>query len=173
MPRSVVQPPSRCAILVIGQRCDGVPETGGPRMVVLGIALGRTFHTLLLAHPLLVIALVIGVEELGIPSPIPGDVLMLFAGVLVAQHRYPLWLVLAIEALATLAGASGLFFVSRRLGRPFALRYGRFLHLTPERLTRVEGALHRHGARAVVAGRLIPSLRTVTPIAAGVLDVPY
>ena len=64
-------------------------------MAVFGVALSGTFHALLLAHPLVVIALIIGVEELGVPSPIPGDVLMLFAGVLVAQHKQPLWLVLA------------------------------------------------------------------------------
>jgi hypothetical protein len=53
------------------------------------------------------------------------------------------------------------------------LRYGRFLRLTPEALARAEGFLDRSGGRAIVFGRLIPGLRIVTPIAAGVLGMTY
>jgi hypothetical protein len=43
------------------------------------------------------------------PSPVPSDLLMLLAGVEVAQHRLHLWAVLLVMALATLAGPSCLF----------------------------------------------------------------
>jgi membrane protein DedA with SNARE-associated domain len=142
-------------------------------MVSLGLALSQTFHMLLFAHPLLVIAALIAVEEFGVPSPVPSDLMMLLAGTLVARHAERLWVVLLVQTLATVAGASGLFLISRRLGRPFVLRYGRFIHLTPERLAKVEATVRRHGARAVIAGRLIPGLRIVTPIAVGALDMPY
>ncbi len=59
-------------------------------MIPLALVLSRTFHALLLLHPLLIISVLIGVEELGVPSPVPGDLMMLYAGVLVAQHRAPL-----------------------------------------------------------------------------------
>lgn len=142
-------------------------------MIVLGIALSRTFHVLLTVHPLLVIAALIFIEELGVPSPIPGDLMMLLAGVEVAQGQQPLWVVLLVMELATIAGACGLFAFSRRVGRPFVIRYGHFIHLTPERLNRVEGTVRRHGAWSVVAGRLIPGLRIITPLAVGVLDEPF
>lgn len=142
-------------------------------MIVLGIALSHTFHFLLATHPLLVIATLIFIEELGVPSPIPGDVMMLLAGVEVAQHRQQLWVVLLVQELATVAGASCLFAISRRVGRPFVARYGRFIHLTPQRLERVEQVVTRHGMRAVIAGRLIPGLRIVTPVVAGVLGEPF
>lgn len=142
-------------------------------MIVLGTALSHTFHVLLIAHPLIVIATLIFIEELGVPSPVPGDLMMLLAGVEVAQHRQHLWIVLLVMELATIAGACGLFAFSRRVGRPFVVRYGHFIHLTPERLRRVEGAVQRHGAWSVVAGRLIPGLRIITPLAVGVLDEPF
>ncbi len=142
-------------------------------MIVLGTALSHTFHFLLTTHPLVVIATLIFIEELGVPSPVPGDLMMLLAGVEVAQHRQHLWVVLVVMELATVAGASSLFGISRRVGRPFVARYGHFIHLTPERLGRVERTIQRHGARAVVAGRLIPGLRIITPIAVGVLGEPF
>ncbi len=142
-------------------------------MTIFATALGDTFHSLLAAHTLLVIAALIFVEELGVPSPVPSDLMMLLAGVEVAQHRQHLWIVLLVMTLATIAGASGLFAASRRVGRPFVERYGRFIHLTPQRLGTVEARLARHGFLSVAAGRLIPGLRVITPIAAGVLGEPY
>jgi len=142
-------------------------------MVTMGVALGDSFRALLAAHTLLVVAALIFVEELGVPSPVPSDLMMLLAGVAVAQHHLHLWVALPAMVLATLAGASGLFAASRRVGRPFVERYGRFIHLTPRRLSAVEARLARHGFASVVAGRLIPGLRVVTPIAAGVLGEPY
>ncbi len=142
-------------------------------MIVQGVILSHTFHFLLATHPLLVIAALIFIEELGIPSPVPGDLMMLLAGVEVAQHRQHLWVVLLVQMLATIAGASGLYLFSRRVGRPFVVRYGRFIHLTPERLARVEAPIQKHGGWSVIAGRLIPGLRILTPIVAGVLGEPF
>lgn len=135
--------------------------------------MSHTFHTLLATHALFVIAALIFFEELGVPSPVPSDLMMLLAGVEVAQHRQHLWVVLLVMEFATVAGASGLFAASRKVGRPFIARYGRFIHLTPERLNAVEAKVKRFGGSSIVVGRLIPGLRVITPIAAGVLDEPY
>ena len=142
-------------------------------MIVFSSALGDTFQSLLVSHTLLVIAALILIEELGVPSPVPSDLMMLLAGVEVAQHRQHLWVVLLVMELATLAGASGLFAASRRVGRPFVERYGHFIHITPARLGAIEARVRRHGILAVAAGRLIPGLRIVTPVALGVLGEPY
>jgi len=142
-------------------------------VTVQGAILSHTFHFLLTTHPLLVIAALIFVEELGVPSPVPGDLMMLLAGVEVAQHRQHLWVVLVVQELATVAGACGLYAFSRRVGRPFVVRYGHFVHLTPKRLERVEALVTKHGARSVIAGRLIPGLRIITPIVAGILGEPF
>jgi membrane protein DedA with SNARE-associated domain len=136
-------------------------------------ALNHALRTLLDTHPLVVIAVILFFEELGVPSPIPGDLLMMLAGVKVAQGVYPLWLVLAVQELVTLAGTCGLYTLSRRLGPRLLARYGRFLHLSPEAVARAEERIRRWGGRAIVLGRLLPGLRIVTPIAAGALGVPF
>lgn len=133
----------------------------------------ESMQSLLRSHTLGVIVVIIFFEELGVPSPIPGDLMMVLAGVRVSQGRDPLWLVLLVQEAATILGASGLFFLSRRYGRPLVERYGRFIHLGPESLARAEGRIARHGGWAIVLGRIVPGLRIVTPIAAGVLGMSF
>lgn len=146
-------------------------------MILIVTLIARTINesmqSLLRSHTLAVIVTIIFFEELGVPSPIPGDLMMVFAGVRVAQGREPLWLVLLLQEAATVVGASGLYFLSQRYGRPLVERYGRFIHLGPETLARMEGRIRRRGGWAIILGRIVPGLRIVTPIAAGVLGMPF
>jgi membrane protein DedA with SNARE-associated domain len=145
----------------------------GGRMDNLGAALTGGMRELLANHPVLAIGGVIFVEELGVPSPLPSDLLMLLAGIGVRQGQYPFWLILLVQQLATLLGTCGLYAFTRRVGRGAFERYGWLLHIGPATLTRAEDALRHSGWRGVLIGRLVPGLRIVTPIAAGVLGVPF
>src|SRR6266542_5202077 len=71
--------------------------------------------------------------------------------------------------------ARGAGWLHHRLDRGSGLiyRYGRYMHLTPERLDRAERWLQRHGPPAIVAGRLTPGLRMATVIACGVFGIPF
>jgi membrane protein DedA with SNARE-associated domain len=142
-------------------------------MTVLTIALGHNLHDLLRAHALPLIACIVFFEELGLPSPLPGELMMLLAGVQAAQGIYPLWLVLLVQEVAALLGGSGLYLACRRVGRPLVLRYGRYVHLRAETLARAEGLIRRRGFGAVAVGRVIPGVCIVVPVAAGVLAMPY
>src|ERR1700724_1025901 len=82
------------------------------------LAVAAYLQALLAAHTLTPVALVIFVEELGVPFLVPGDLTMMLAGVRVTEGRATLWSVLVIEELATLAGAGLLFVATRRFGRP-------------------------------------------------------
>jgi membrane protein DedA with SNARE-associated domain len=142
-------------------------------MILLLRTINESMQGLLRSHALVVVVVVIFFEELGVPSPIPGDLLMVFAGVRVSQGLDRLWMVLLVQEVATVLGASGLYALSRRYGRPLVERYGRFIHLGPESLARAEGRIERYGGWAIVVGRNVPGLRIVTPIAAGVLGMPF
>jgi membrane protein DedA with SNARE-associated domain len=142
-------------------------------MTLLTIALGHNLHDLLRTHALPLIAFIVFFEELGLPSPLPGELMMLLAGVQAAQGIYPLWLVLLVQEVAALLGGSGLYFLCRRVGRPLVLRYGRYVHLKAETLARAEDLIRRRGFGAVAIGRVIPGVCIVVPVAAGVLDMPY
>lgn len=80
---------------------------------------------------------------------------------------------LGAAALASTAGSSLLYLLARRGGRPLLERYGRYVHISEKRLATVEQWAGRHGAPAIVLGRLIPGLRTPTTVMAGIALIPY
>jgi membrane protein DedA with SNARE-associated domain len=129
--------------------------------------------SLVTRHSFVVICLAVFLEELGIPMPIPTDILIIFAGVVGARSlsRLALWFVLL--SIASALGSSGLYLVVRRGGRPLVERFGRYVHLGPEQLARAESILEGSGWLGIAAGRAIPGLRYVTVIACGLLGVPY
>jgi len=124
-------------------------------------------------HTFIAICIAVFLEELGIPMPIPTDILIIFAGVAAGRSllRIVVWFILL--SISTLLGSSGLYLIVRRGGRPLVERYGRYVHLGPEQLARAEGLLERSGWAGIAIGRAIPGLRYVTVIACGLLRVPY
>jgi membrane protein DedA with SNARE-associated domain len=113
------------------------------------------------------------VEESGIPIPVPGDMVMAYAGHRVSRGEMIWWEALLCGVLATIVGSCILYNIGRRGGQPLLRRYGRYLHLTEARQIRIEGWLQRFGGLAVFAGRLIPGMRCGSSFVAGTFGVPY
>jgi membrane protein DedA with SNARE-associated domain len=128
---------------------------------------------LLEKHSLIAILIAVLLEELGIPMPIPTDLLIVFAGVHVAgsTQAFVLWFLLL--NIASVVGASGLYLIVRRGGQPLIERYGRYVHLGPRQVERAERLLGRGGWWSIAIGRAIPGLRYLTVIACGLFKVPF
>jgi membrane protein DedA with SNARE-associated domain len=124
-------------------------------------------------HGVITAFVLILIEEAGVPVPVPGDFLMLALGVHAREGRVPLWQAVLVMEAATLLGASVLYVLAAGAGRTLVFRYGKYMHLTQERLDRAQRWLERHGMLAIVAGRVTPGLRIATVIACGVFGVPY
>lgn len=121
----------------------------------------------------LAIALLLLVEEAGVPLPVPGDVALLIAGHRIAQGDMDLARTLLLLVGATLIGSSALYWVGVRYGRPLLYRFGGHLGLRQDRLDTIGGWLRRRSWVAVLIGRVTPGLRIVTPLAAGAFGVPF
>jgi membrane protein DedA with SNARE-associated domain len=117
--------------------------------------------------------LVIFVEELGVPLPVPGDVAIAYGGYLTTTGAvaFPVAF-LAIVAGAVL-GSAGNLTLSRRFGRPFIQRFGPYLGITEKRLAWAERTFQRWGPWAIILGRLIPGMRIVLSAISGIVGVPY
>ncbi len=124
-------------------------------------------------HGVLAAFAYLALEESGVPIPVPGDFLMLALGVRAREGLIVLWQVIAAMQAGTVLGSSLLYLLARHGGRGVVERYGPFLGIGPEQLDRAERQLQRHGAVAVVLGRLLPGLRVLTAIACGIFRVPY
>ena len=117
--------------------------------------------------------LVIYLEELGVPLPAPGDAAIAYGGYLTTTGAIPYALAyLAVVAGAVLGSACNLT-ITRRYGRPFIRRYGRYIGLTEHKLNRAERAFVRWGPWTIIIGRHIPGMRIVISALSGILNVPY
>jgi membrane protein DedA with SNARE-associated domain len=104
--------------------------------------------------------------EMGLPIPIPADLLMIFLGERVSAGALPLvGVIVALEVIAV-AGTIALFLVARGPGRGLMTRIGPRVGLTEARLNRVRDAIDRRGTPALAAARSTPGLRTATVLAA-------
>ena len=115
---------------------------------------------------------VIFAEEIGIPMPAPGDVVVAVGGFLTTRGDIPLWAAYVAVVAAAVTGSFVLYSMGRRFGHPFLLRYGRFIGLERERFDRLEVAFRRWGPWAVIVGRHIPGLRIYLSALAGIFEVP-
>jgi len=117
--------------------------------------------------------LVIFLEELGVPLPAPGDAAIMYGGYLTTTGAIPYPLAyLAVVSGAVLGSACNLT-ISRKYGRPFVQRFGKYIGVTEQKLVRAEGIFKRWGPWAIIVGRHIPGMRIVLSALSGILGVPY
>ena len=104
--------------------------------------------------------------------PIPSELVMPLAGFAAARGEMSLPGVVAAGVLGSLAGALLWYALGRRLGtrglHRLAARHGRWLTMTTAEVRRAERWFHRRGAWAVLLGRLVPAVRTLISVPAGV-----
>jgi len=136
-------------------------------------ALSSAILALMTAHQYPGLFFLLLIEEAGVPLPLPGDTLIVLIGVRSRGGQANAALAILLVAVAATLGSSALYWLARRGGRPALARYGRFLHLHPERVDRMEARFRRWGIWAIILGRLIPGLRTPTSVMAGLFAVPY
>ena len=106
--------------------------------------------------------------------PFPSEIVMLPAGFLAARSELTLHvpaadlaLAIAVGVIGSLAGAYFNYFLSRWLGEPFLRRYGKWFFVKPEALDRAEEVFNRYGAVTTFVCRLIPVIRQLISIPAG------
>jgi len=107
------------------------------------------------------------VKEGGVPIPVPGDLLVIGAGVALAGDP-PLALVaLVVILLAGYLGGSAQFFLVRRVLRRPLLSILAAAGVRRERVDALAARLRRSGARGVALARMTPGVRIATVAAAG------
>ncbi|MDQ6721222.1 MAG: DedA family protein [Candidatus Dormibacteraeota bacterium] len=117
--------------------------------------------------------LVIFLEELGVPLPAPGDAAIAYGGYLTTTGAIPYPLAyLAVVSGAVLGSACNLT-ISRKYGRPFIKRFGKYVGVSEAKLARAERVFKRWGPWAIIVGRHIPGMRIVLSALSGILEVPY
>ena len=100
--------------------------------------------------------------------PFPSEAVMPPAGYLIAQgHGEWVW-VLFFGILGSLIGAWINYFLALKLGRPFCVKFGRYFFIKEDKIVKAEVYFQRHGEITMFVGRLIPVIRQLISLPAGI-----
>ncbi len=111
--------------------------------------------------------------------PFPSEVVMIPAGFLAARGEFgfenafvALGASIVVGVLGSLAGAYVNYFLSMKVGKPFLLKYGKWFFLKPAALERACELFNRYGAATTFICRMIPAIRQLISIPAGIAHMP-
>jgi len=109
--------------------------------------------------------ILMALESCGVP--IPSEVIMPFAGFLVAEGRLNAMGVMAAGAVGNVAGSWAAYYIGLKGGRSMIERYGKYLLIAPADVARAQVWFEKYGERSVFIGRCLPVVRTFISFPAG------
>jgi membrane protein DedA with SNARE-associated domain len=99
--------------------------------------------------------------------PVPSELVMAPAGYLASKGEMNLWVAILCGTVGSLIGSYANYFVSQYVGRPLILKYGKYVLITPHKFEKVEKYFEKHGEISVFVCRLLPVMRHLISIPAG------
>ena len=118
-----------------------------------------------------IIFLGVFLESAGVP--VPGETILLGAGLFAYQGMFTLPWVIIVGIAAAILGDNLGYWIGRRGGRPLIERHGRFVGLTAQRFATFEAFFQRHGAKTIFLARFVTGLRVVGALLAGISRLPW
>jgi len=99
--------------------------------------------------------------------PIPSEAVMIPAGYLIQQGKMDFLMSLISSVLGGIAGSYLNYYIALVLGRPFILKYGKYVGVSEKKFLKVEDYFSTHGEITIFIGRLIPVVRHLISFPAG------
>lgn len=103
---------------------------------------------------------------------LPGDSLLVTAGILSGQGLLNPWLLCGFLSAAAILGDNTGYWIGRKSG-PVIFKRPKSLLFNPAHVERAHGFYERYGGKTVVIARFVPIVRTFAPVVAGVGRMPW
>ena len=103
---------------------------------------------------------------------LPGDSLLVVAGLFAAAGKLNLWLMLVLLIIAAIVGDAVGYYSGRKVG-PAIFSRPRSRFFNPDHLRKAHKFYEKHGGKTIVIARFVPIVRTFAPIVAGAAAMPY
>lgn len=105
--------------------------------------------------------------------PVPSEVVIPPAAFWAAQGKMNFWGVILAGTLGSWIGAAVTYWISQWIGRPLLLKFGKYIFVSEEKLLRSERWLERYEAGGIFFARLLPVIRHLISIPAGIVRMPF
>jgi membrane protein DedA with SNARE-associated domain len=117
------------------------------------------------------IALLITLEDFGVP--VPGETILIAGAIYAGAGRLNIVALGVVAFVAAVTGDNIGFAIGHFGGRTLALRFGKYVFLTEERLDKAEGFFDRRGSIVITFARFVEGLRQANGIIAGITGMHW
>ena len=118
-----------------------------------------------------VLAIALFLELLALP--LPGEVLMTYAGLMVYQGHFNWMLSILTAGIGASIGMTLSYFIGKKLGPRFFEKHGHKIHFGPEKLEKTARWFERFGVKLIVIAYFIPGIRHITGYFSGITGMSF
>lgn len=130
-----------------------------------------TLEPLIRHYGYLAVAGLLFLEDFGIL--VPGETVLVAASFYAGLNQLNIFIIIPVAIIAAVIGDNVGFAIGEYGGHPLVEHYGKYVLVTPERLTKAENFFNRYGGRIVVIARFIDGLRELNGIIAGISEMKW
>jgi membrane protein DedA with SNARE-associated domain len=103
--------------------------------------------------------------------PAPSELIMPFAGFIASQGDFNLVLVIVVSTVGSIVGSIFSYYIGKLWGTKLVIRYGKYILVREEDLHKTEEWFNRHGEVTIFVFRLVPVVRHLISLVAGVAEM--
>ena len=118
------------------------------------------------------LALIIFLETGALVFFLPGDSLLVVAGLYASDGIVDIWALNLVLPLCAIAGDATSYWIGQRAG-PAIFSRPKSLLFNPEHVIAARDFYEKHGGKAIIIARFMPVVRTFVPVVAGIAGMPY
>lgn len=105
--------------------------------------------------------------------PVPSELVVPPAAIMAAQGEMNIWGVIAASTIGSWVGSAITYYVSRVVGRPVIMRWGKYFFMPSSKVEQSERFLERYEVGGVFFARLLPVMRHLISIPAGIIRMKF
>ena len=100
--------------------------------------------------------------------PFPSEIILIPAGYLASQEKMNIGIIMLSGIGGSMVGAFINYYLALKLGRKILIKYGKYFFIKEETLNKMDEYFVKHGAISTFIGRLIPGIRQLISVPAGI-----
>jgi membrane protein DedA with SNARE-associated domain len=122
-------------------------------------------------YGLIIIFWFLFLQEIGAPTPLPNEVVLIFSGYLAYSGFFILLEIIVIAFTADILAATFLYVIFHFLGKLFLNKKPKWFSISKKQMRKMAHTINQQGWKGIFIGRLTPFIRGYTAVICGVLHV--